>query len=164
MTRPDGAIVLRYADTIGLQNGDPSFLIDFLMSPINAFLPRLLFPWKSVYDYGLWCTHHVFNVPSFLLYGSDLSTHGYFYLAGGIGFVIIGYMLMGFLMKFAGEILRIDKPINILCMISFLLIITNELFSTQSPTEMATAILRNIVVYPMMCRILLTKVGGDKLS
>lgn len=152
----DGALVIRYADEIGLTAGDPNFLLDFLLAPFTSFLPRIVFPWKSTYEYGSWAAHTVFNIPYYIYTSNDLSTHGYFYLAGGIIFVIVGYICMGILLNFCSGIV-FSKNNNVLKIVSFTVIISNILFSSASPPEIVAGILRAIIIFPIMCRFLLKK-------
>jgi len=154
-TTEDGALVIRYKDEIGITATDPNFLSDFLLAPIATFLPRIFFPWKSVYNYGEWCTHMVYRAPDFLLYGSDLSTHGYFYLAGGILFVVIGYIFLGYVLNFCSGVLFTKDSTEILKIIPFVIIIFNTLISTQSPTEIIASCLRSVILFPLICRCLL---------
>ena len=151
-TESAGAVIL-YSDSHGLTENDPNFLKDFVLIPINTFVPRIIFPNKAVFQYGLWVTQTVYGQN---LYSSSyLTIQGCFYLMGGYFAVFFGSLfLAAFLRLVSGFVDLRKKNVAALCVY---LMILKSLYEPNDPTTLTMGMLRNIIIYPLLCLLLIKK-------
>jgi hypothetical protein len=152
---PSAAIV-HYKDTIGLSGNDPSFMVDLLLIPITTFIPRALLPGKPMSTYGLWVTHTVYGLPKTIHSSSYVTVQGFFYLAGGIFCVFIGFLSIGLFLNFCSGIISLKEK-NLLLVCVFIIIITKVLIEPSTPIGIFTGVIRGIVIYVLLGRLLINK-------
>lgn len=144
ITEPCSAIV-KYKDTIGLSDGDPTFLMDLLLLPITIFIPRSLIPFKSMGTYGLWVSHTVLHMPSSVYSASYVTVQGFFYLAAGIIGVVIGFWILTKVLEFAsGYLSDFDNPV---LFATFLVITYKVIIEPSTPVAVITSVVRSIIIF-----------------
>lgn len=155
------AAIIYYSDTVGLTESDPTFLKDLLLIPFNTFLPRAVFPWKSILNYGLWVTRTVYDSMSYS--SSYLTIVGFFYLIGGSVAVFLGYFLIAIFLEFLSGIVNIkSKNMALLC--TYLILLTTEIYEPGDPVTMIMGLLRGIIIYPLLSVVLTKKAGRQKVN
>jgi len=152
--------VVRYKDTFGIQFGDPKFLEDLILSPVYAIIPRFILPSKSTATYGVWVSRNVYgsfdsNAQSYV------TVQGFFYLAGGIACVFIGFYLMGLFLNVCSGIINVKAKEPIL-VATFLMICFSVLYEASTPREIFIQTARGIIIYILAGRVLVKKVKITK--
>lgn len=101
------AAALRYRD-VNEDLGDdaPAFLANLAFSPIYALIPRIIWKNKPLADFGMWFDMYVLNGGDLLRNNSvGMGPISFFYFAGGIFMVIVGFMSLGLLHRVLFETL-----------------------------------------------------------
>ena len=142
------SLVVEYNDVVGLGPDDPTFLQDWLVTPFTIFLPRVLFPFKSMTTYGLWVTHTVMEMPEAVNSSSYITVEGFLYLAGGIIMVPVGFFIIGAVLNFFGAFCRIEEK-NPIFVIVFILVAI-RLMEPSSPVDIVTDVVRTSIIYTLM--------------
>lgn len=73
----------------------PEFVKNLFLIPLNAFIPRFLWPEKTVTDDGQWFTIHGLGRPESMRSSTGYSPQAYFYFCGGYFGVVIGFFVLG---------------------------------------------------------------------
>lgn len=91
-------LALRFRDVNeDLGPAAPPLLTLLLLSPVYAFIPRIVWADKPVVYTGTWFSQYVHGGDPLGLVSVAMGATGYFYLAGGIAVVIIGFFVLGLL-------------------------------------------------------------------
>lgn len=75
----------------------PKFLVDIILAPVHALIPRFLWEGKSMQNIGLWYTNRVMGFDFFSSTGMTPFT--YLNFAGGPLAVILGFFVVGILQR-----------------------------------------------------------------
>ena len=143
--------IVKYRDQIGLVPSDPNFLLDFLISPITSIVPRIVLPIKSFSDYGLWVTQNVhgdYNIFS----SSYVTLQGFFYLAGGVFMVILGFFLLGLILRITDGMLNIYNK-SIITIPIYLILIYQVVFEPSNPVSFVSDIVRGMIIFFIFMKI-----------
>jgi len=98
-----GAIAHR--DNLRLDETDPQFISRIVMSPLYAYIPRIVWPQKPVSNLGLWYNIKVRGMPENTLSSVGMSPVGYLYLGGGIVAIVIVFWVIGIIQRICFECL-----------------------------------------------------------
>lgn len=126
------ARAINYKDKTGLNKKDPEFFKQLTFAPFYAIIPRIFWPDKPVFDYGVWFTRNVIW-EDFPLYAEDFRSStamgpiGYLYICGGYIYIILYMALLGVLALFLTSNLIINQNnlFGILIYLSFILFFVN---------------------------------------
>jgi hypothetical protein len=77
-----------------LPPGSPRFVADIFMSPLNSFVPRMLWQGKSIKNLGLWYTQTVMGKVN-IVSSTAMYPVTYLNFAGGAIAVFIGFFVLG---------------------------------------------------------------------
>jgi len=94
----EAARSIRFKEESRLPDDAPKFLQKILISPIYAFVPRLLWQGKPIADIGIWYGRAVYGT-KIDLGSSAMSPVGYLYFAGGGIAVLVGFCLLGLMLR-----------------------------------------------------------------
>lgn len=144
--------VIRYIDLHGLTENDPTFFKDFILIPLSTFLPRAILPWKSVLNYGVWVTQVVHGTMAYS--SSYLTIEGFFYSIGGFITVFLGFYFLAIFLEFVSSIIKVES-MNEVMLCTFLMICTTQIFEPNDPVTMIMGIIRGIIIYPILGKILI---------
>ena len=153
--------ILHYADTATLTSDDPSFLFDLVLLPLTTFIPRALFPWKSMTTYGLWVTRDVYGADESVMSSAYVTTEGFYYLAGGILLVFIGFLTLGLFLNFVGGFLKNAKT-NPIAASVFLMLCYKVLFEASTPIDIVTPCIRGMLIFGLISYLLVARRVSDK--
>ena len=142
------SLIVEYKDVVGLGPNDPTFLQDLLVAPFTIFLPRLLLPFKAMSTYGLWVTHTVMGMPDVIISSSYVTVEGFFYLAGGMLMVPVGFFALGIVLNFCSAFCRVEERSPMFVVIFFLIAI--GIAEPATPTGMITGVVRATIIYTLM--------------
>jgi len=142
------AVIVEYKDNVGLDENDPAFLQDLLLLPITVFVPRILMPFKSMSVYGLWVSHTVMGMHESIISSSYVTVEGFFYLAGGILLLPIGFFLLGGVLSFWSGFFRLEERSPLFVIIFFLVAL--RLVEPSTPIDIVTATTRGAIIYTLM--------------
>lgn len=84
---------VEYADKHKLPPGSPNFMVNILLSPAYAVIPRAIWPGKPLETTGLWYTNEVMGLD--IVSATGMSPFTYLYFAGGTVAVLIGFFVVG---------------------------------------------------------------------
>ena len=149
------SLIVEYKDVIGLGPDDPTFLQDLLAAPFGIFLPRFLLPFKAMSTYGLWVTHTVMGMPDTVISSSYVTVEGFFYLAGGMLMVPIGFFVLGIILNFCGAICRIEERNPVFVVIFFLIAL--RIVEPSTPIDVVTGVVRATVIYTLIGAFLMQR-------
>ncbi len=90
---------IAFKDTKGLPPGSPNFLKDFLMAPVNAYVPRVLWPSKRVANIGYWYNVNLLGTNPSTRTAVAMGPVTYSYFVGGYLAVFIIFWILGFLQR-----------------------------------------------------------------
>lgn len=96
---PVAARSIQYKEEIGLEEDDPRFLRRMILSPLYAFIPRLVWSSKPVFNIGKWYAVRVMGMPEDTRTAIGMSPVGFLYFAGDSIFVFCGFFLFGIIQK-----------------------------------------------------------------
>lgn len=100
------ALAINYMDTQPeLPEGSPKFLQNVLMSPLLAFVPRLVWPDKPLQNVGAWFGREVLGSTS-ITHAEAMGPVGYLYFAGGLLAIVGGFLAGGAFVKAVYESFR----------------------------------------------------------
>lgn len=155
------SLIVEYKDVIGLGPDDPTFLQDLLVAPFTIFLPRLLLPFKAMSTYGLWVTHTVMGMPDTVISSSYVTVEGFFYLAGGMLMVPVGFFALGIVLNFCSAFCRVEERSPVFVVIFFLIAI--GMAEPATPIGMITSVVRATIIYTLM-GLFLIKTRGVEIN
>ena len=93
-----GSLGIAFADDHeNLPAGSPDFLGGIIFAPLHAWIPRLLWEGKPIWDQGLWYTHTVMGYSHNSSTAMGLFT--YLYFAGGVIVVFGSLFFMGLIQR-----------------------------------------------------------------
>lgn len=95
----NAAMAIRHMDTYGLDENDPNFVQNIVLSPYNAFVPKFLQS-KNEFAWGYWFKNKVLKHAIALKYSISITPVGFLYFAGGTLGVCIGFFIYGILLRF----------------------------------------------------------------
>jgi hypothetical protein len=98
------AVSIAYNDTVGLDEGAPQFLSRFMLSPIFAYIPRLIWPTKPYSNIGYWYNVKVMGAPTTTRSSTGMSPIGYLYFGGGGALVFMGFFTIGMAQRLIFEV------------------------------------------------------------
>ena len=96
---PMAARAIQHKEEHGLSQGAPRFLKRVLLSPVYAWVPRLLWPTKPTGDLGLWFSIKVIGMPPTTKSSTGMSPISYLYFAGGWLGIFLGFFVIGMLQR-----------------------------------------------------------------
>ncbi len=96
-----GSLGIQFADSEPLPAGSPSFLMDIVLAPAYAFVPRALWGGKTEAKHGNWYYNEIMGVSGVTSVG--MSPFTYLYFAGGVLAVIVGFFIIGVLQRSTAE-------------------------------------------------------------
>lgn len=94
-----GAEGLVFAREVGSAAGDPNFMEGFLLFPLLAYVPRIVWPDKPMETVGSWYTQVVLGRPEDYVTSAGMGPLTFLYFAGGVLAVLIGFLLVGVLFR-----------------------------------------------------------------
>ena len=157
------SLIVEYKDSVGLGPEDPTFLVDWLVTPFTIFLPRFLFPFKSMGTYGLWVTHTVMGLPDTVVSSSYVTVGGFLYLAGGAIMVTAGFFVIGAVFDFFGSFCRLEERNPIFIIVFFLVVV--RIIEPSTPIDVVTDVVRATIIFTLMGMFLIRmKQKTDKRS
>jgi hypothetical protein len=99
------AISVKYKTEVGeLPPDAPRFLRNLVISPVSAFIPRIIWRDKPMQNIGFWFNRRVVEGPGFSAIA--MSPFGYLFFAGGGLAVFLGFLAAGALFRLLYEMLR----------------------------------------------------------
>ncbi|MBE0669380.1 MAG: hypothetical protein IH588_02225 [Anaerolineales bacterium] len=94
----EAARSIRFKEESGLPENAPKFLQNALISPVLAFVPRLIWQDKPFGDLGTWYGRVVHHSPVDLT-AYSMSPVGYLFFAGGSIGVLVGFYIIGLFLR-----------------------------------------------------------------
>lgn len=95
----DAAVGINFADSNEkLPEGSPDFLLNTILAPISAFIPRFIWHDKAIQNIGIWYTQVVMGQPDSLS-STAMSIFTDLYFVGGIIAVFIGMFVIGMMQR-----------------------------------------------------------------
>lgn len=145
--------ILEYSNRTTLTSDDPTFLLDLILLPLTTFLPRALFPWKSMSTYGLWVTQQVYGLGDSVYSSSYVTVEGFYYLAGGILLVFVGFLTLGFFLELVGGFLKSTRT-NPIAAAIFLMLCYKVFLEASTPVDIVTPCVRGMLVFGLASYLL----------
>jgi hypothetical protein len=160
------AVALAFENERGLPPGSPDFLDDLLMAPLNAYVPRFVWPTKRPAQVGLWFNIEVLGAPATSYTSVAMGPVAYFNFAGGLVAVFIGFFLLGVLQRSALESLASNGAGGILI---FLALLPSLVILSDDVSGLIAGILR-MLPFLLLAQLLLLRrtsalqsIGGRQL-
>ena len=91
----ESALAIHYAQRVGLSENSPKFLTNILLSPIYAYIPRIIWKSKPLGNIGYWFNVEVRGAPWETKSSVAMSPIGYLYFSGGGLCVFIFFFIIG---------------------------------------------------------------------
>lgn len=105
----EAARTIRFKEEIGIPEGAPQFLRNILISPVYAFVPRLVWESKPFGNLGQWYGQAIHRETT-EVNSIGMSPVGYLYLTGGVIGVVVGFYAVGFLLRiFSGSLVAVGS-------------------------------------------------------
>jgi hypothetical protein len=137
-----GSQGIDYADNVGLKDSDPDFLSNLFLSPLHAFIPRILWSGKPLSELGIWYTQVVMGKDSNS--STAMGPLTYLYFAGGQLLIFIFFFFIGCLQRIVLFLLR---PFHYFAgLFLYLLILMNISIIDSSINSILISLFRDIPI------------------
>ncbi len=94
---------IAFKEEVGLDHTDPDFVERMILSPLYAYIPRLIWTSKPYANLGRWYNVKVFGRPETTVTSVAMSPVGYLYFAGGVLGVFLGFVVIGVFQRLVYE-------------------------------------------------------------
>ena len=101
------AKAIDFNDNVGLKEGDPDFKYNLLTIPLQAYIPKIIWPTKPITSLGNWFTRNVWGYDQ--KSSTAMTPFGFLYFTGGVYLIIPFFIIFGIMCKFLYQFLRLNS-------------------------------------------------------